>query len=90
MIELVSVIIVVTAVWYFLLPLFSKKRGVKEERVKNNTEILQKREMAERNIKELEFDYEIGKISEDDYNALRSEYDKELKEILSRDKKSRQ
>ena len=90
MIELVSVIIVVSAVWYFLLPLFNKKRGVKSERVKNNTEMLRKREIAERNITELEFDYDIGKMSEDDYNALRSEYDKELKEILARDRKSQQ
>ena len=90
MIELVSVIIVVSAVWYFLLPLFNKKGGVKREHAENDSEILRRKEIAERNITELEFDYETGKMSEDDYNALRSEYNKELTEILAGDKKSRQ
>ena len=80
----------VSAVWYFLLPLFNKKRGVKREHAKNDSEMLRRKEIAERNITELEFDYETGKMSEDDYNALRSEYNKELTEILAGDKKSRQ
>ena len=35
------------------------------------------------NIKELEFDYEMGKLSDEDYNSLRTDYLKDAEEVVA-------
>ncbi len=45
-------------------------------------DLLQRKETVYANIKELDFDYHMGKLSEEDYQRLRAQYKAEAVEIL--------
>jgi hypothetical protein len=46
--------------------------------------LLRKKETIYENIKDLEFEYKMGKLSEEDYQRLRDDYSREAFEIMTR------
>jgi len=45
--------------------------------------LLRKKETIYENIKDLEFEYKMGKLAEEDYQRLRDDYSREAFEIIS-------
>ncbi len=45
--------------------------------------LLRKKEIVYENIKDLEFEFKMGKLSEEDYQRLRKELSKEAYEVMS-------
>lgn len=58
----------------------SRPTGADPARLRWNKE----KEMAYAAIKEAEFDYQMGKLSEEDYRALRAKYEQRALEALAR------
>jgi len=58
----------------------SHPRGADPARLRWNKE----KEMAYAAIKEAEFDYQMGKLSDEDYRALRAKYEQRALEALAR------
>ncbi|MEW5975917.1 MAG: hypothetical protein AB1898_08950 [Acidobacteriota bacterium] len=46
--------------------------------------LLRKKETVYENMKDLEFEFKMGKLSEEDYQRLREEYSREAFDILAR------
>jgi hypothetical protein len=46
--------------------------------------LLRRKEIIYENIKDLEFEYKMGKFSEDDYQRLREDYSREAFEVISK------
>ena len=46
--------------------------------------LLRKKETIYENIKDLEFEYKMGKFSEEDYQRLRNDYAREVYEVMSK------
>ena len=46
--------------------------------------LLRKKETIYENIKDLEFEYKMGKLAEEDYQRLRDDYSREAFDIMSR------
>jgi len=46
--------------------------------------LLRKKETIYENIKDLEFEYKMGKLSEEDYRRLRDDYSREAFEVIHR------
>ncbi len=77
-------ILAVTGYWVFR-PLFRPEslESVSPKKRENRQESLQRRkEDVYEAIKEMDFDYGMGKISEDDYNELKSQYKAKAVEII--------
>jgi len=86
MLEYAAILGILTVVGYWIfLPLFRPKalETVSPKRKENREEALQQRkEEVYKVIKEMDFDYGMGKISEDDYQELKSQYTARAVEIL--------
>ena len=46
--------------------------------------LLRKKQTVYENMKDLEFEYKMGKLSEEDYQRLRDDYSREVYEVISR------
>jgi hypothetical protein len=46
--------------------------------------LLRKKETIYENMKDLEFEYKMGKLSEEDYRRLRDDYSREVYEVMSK------
>ncbi len=86
MVEIFIVIITLLAVVYILLPLLHKELLEAKKTSSNFAELERKTEVLNKNIADLEFDYQMGKISEDDYKFLRDDYFKEINTIYKETK----
>jgi hypothetical protein len=73
---------------YIFRPLMTGGRGagfLEMDTMKTSLQkLLRKKETVYENIKDLEFEFKMGKLSEDDYQRLRSELSKEAYEVMSR------
>ncbi len=83
--ELLLIILVGLAIGY---PLFLKKQRVIKE---DNTldlnglpHLLVQKEVAYATLKDLDFDFKTGKLSEEDYQELKSRYEEEALSILEK------
>ncbi|MHB8732841.1 MAG: hypothetical protein ACYDAB_13745 [bacterium] len=68
----ITVVLAAAAVWYVLAPLWRRgatpDRGVSDERAR----LVEEREAALRALRDLSLDHATGKMSDADYDALRS------------------
>lgn len=84
MITVVEVLIFISAMFFVGYPIF-KKSGIKGRELAVNEalgELIHKKEAVYTSIKDLDFDYRTGKLSEDDYNELKDRYELEALHIL--------
>lgn len=78
---MLSLIILVWVVWPFIV----KKEETKTSPVDDVLyKLNQQKELAYAAIKELDFDYNMGKLSEEDYNELKRQYKLEAVSVLQR------
>ena len=90
MLALVSSCALITLVilFYVFRPLMLGGRGAAflemDAGATSLQKLLRKKETVYENIKDLEFEFKMGKLSEEDYQRLRSELSKEAYEVMSR------
>jgi len=84
-IELLLIITVSVVVGY---PLFAKKprsmMGVRNINTNGLPHLLIQKEVAYATLKDLDFDFKTGKLSDEDYQELKTQYEKEAIEILEK------
>jgi len=83
MVEILIIIITAFSILYILLPIFFVN-GNNFQITSNISELESRKKIIEKNIFDLDFDYYMGKISDEDYNSLRKEYLKELNSIFEK------
>lgn len=85
-----AALIVVLGVIFVLLPLLSRRKyrfdpedtfGLGDVRQLNY--LNGKKATILENIKELDFDFEMGKLSDEDYSTLRNDYLKDAQDVVS-------
>ncbi len=82
--ELVLFTIVVAATAYVAQPFWRKGAVVKRRRNGQLSELIERRDSLLAQIKELEFDYEVGKISDEDFAEINARYRTEAIAVLRR------
>ena len=82
MLEIIIILITVTSIFYILLPLFLKESVKIIEVFSDISELSEKKEVLEKNLSDLSFDYQMGKLDDDDYNSMRSDYSNEINKII--------
>ena len=82
MLEIIIILITVTSIFYILLPLFLKGSVKIIEVFSDISELSEKKEILEKNLSDLSFDYQMGKLDDDDYNSMRSDYSNEINKII--------
>lgn len=79
----VEILIFITAMFFVGYPVFSKRQlAVGSRQLADSDELIHKKEAAYTAIKDLEFDYRTGKLSEADYNDLKEKYETDALHIL--------
>jgi len=84
MIISLEILIFISAMFFVGYPIF-KKSGIKGRESEVNEalgELIYKKEAVYTSIKDLDFDYRTGKLSEDDYKELKEKYEVEALHIL--------
>ncbi len=84
MITFVEILIFSTAMFFVGYPVFKGQgyRGKGQEENERLGGLIHKKELAYTAIKDLEFDYKTGKLSEEDYKELKNKYETEALLIL--------
>lgn len=85
--EFVLILILVASITYMSQPLLRKRRQGPPARGSSNGqlgELTARKESLISAIKELEFDYEMGKLSEEDFRELNDRYRAEALEVMER------
>jgi len=84
-------LIAIATAAFIALPLFKKKKGkqgsvppLSDTDTKELKELLSQKEAAYAALKELEFDYGVGKLSDEDYKELQQKYQGEAIAVLKR------
>ncbi|MFQ5834494.1 MAG: c-type cytochrome biogenesis protein CcmI [bacterium] len=75
MTAITMVLIGLVAVLFIIYPLIKRKNNTSKENKANNEpqDLVLKKESVYASLKELEFDYQTGKLSREDYEGLRSQ-----------------
>ena len=84
MIISLEILIFISAMFFVGYPIF-KKSGIRGRESGVNEalgELIHKKEVVYTSIKDLDFDYRTGKLSEDDYKELKEKYEVEALHIL--------
>lgn len=85
MVEVVSVVIALATTAFIGYPFYMKKqKQVKFDLNNRIVELEARKNEVYTAIKDIEFDYQMGKLSEEDYNELRENYKEEAAKLLSR------
>ncbi len=86
MIWMTMALISLAAVAFIIYPLLKGENGVAEEKRADNglEDIALGKESVYANLKELEFDYQTGKLSRQDYQELRSDLESMALSLLKR------
>lgn len=82
MLEIIIILITVSSIFYVLLPLFFKESPETIEVSSDISELSEKKEILKKNLSDLSFDYQMGKLDDDDYNSMRSDYLNEINKIV--------
>ena len=83
MIIVVEILIFVSAMFFVGYPIFKRQEArIKTQENEALGELIHKKEAVYISIKDLDFDYRTGKLSEDDYNELKERYELEALHIL--------
>ena len=83
MVEVLIIIVTAFSILYILLPIFFLN-GNNFQITLDISELESRKKIIEINIFDLDFDYYMGKISDEDYDSLRKEYLKELNSIFEK------
>lgn len=80
----ITVLLAAAAAWYVLAPLW--RRGVPPERARSTEQarLLEARETALRTLRDLALDHATGKMSDADYDTLRTRHEAAAIEALRR------
>ncbi len=83
MIISLEILIFMSAMFFVGYPIF-KRQEARGKRQENEAlgELIHKKEAVYTSIKDLDFDYRTGKLSEDDYKELKEKYEVEALHIL--------
>lgn len=84
--ELIIALLAFGMALYIAYPLYSRKDSVIEERDLDPL-LVEKRNLLEA-IKDAEFDFHAGKLSQKDYSSHRASLEKKLSDVLQESKKS--
>lgn len=83
MIISLEILIFISAMFFVGYPIFSKRLSTVDSRLGTDLgELIHKKEAVYTSIKDLDFDYRTGKLSEDDYKELKEKYEVEALHIL--------
>jgi F0F1-type ATP synthase membrane subunit b/b' len=83
----IFVILVIVVSVFVMQPLLQSKNKSRQKKISSNHvagDLLERKETVYAAIKEIEFDYQMGKLSEEDYNSLRQQYKDEAVSILKK------
>ena len=81
MIEIIAFIIAVVIIFYILLPIFYKETFEVKNGSAEIAELEKRIEIIKNNISDLHLDYQMEKLSKEDYNLLKKDYIKEIDRI---------
>ncbi len=81
--SIVIFLIFILVTVYILQPLFLEKDIIIENTGNIRESFLQRKKILYRQIKELDMDYQLGNVNEEDYIKSRIDLKKEVSEILS-------
>ena len=83
MVEMIGIALTILTALFIGYPLLQKQRRLASFELNHQTEELQARK-AEiyAAIRDIDFDYRMGKLSEEDYNALREQYKGEAIKVM--------
>ena len=70
--------------WYILLPLWRPAAALATSPSTPTETLPERRDNLLRQLKELEFDYSMGKVDASDYERMRGELSSETSDVLSR------
>jgi hypothetical protein len=87
MIFLAGTILTALAAIYVVMPLFTEPRGNLEVELLAETELdrlLNRKAVVYSNLKDLEFEYQMGRLGDSDFNRLRAGFKAEAAEILGK------
>lgn len=85
MIFLAGTILTALAAIYVVMPLFTEPRGNLEVELLVETELdrlMNRKAVVYSNLKDLEFEYQMGRLGDSDFNRLRAGFKAEAAEIL--------
>ena len=82
MISAIFILVSTVVVIYVIRPLFGSQEKTQSRKVGRKRQLLETRESLYDSIKELDFDYRMGKVEEDDYKATRSRYQAQAVELM--------
>ena len=82
MISAIFILVATVVVIYVIRPLFGSQEKIQSRKVGRKRQLLETRESLYDSIKELDFDYRMGKVEEDDYKATRSRYQAQAVELM--------
>lgn len=84
MISVVVIFLIFVIIAVFVIqPLFLKPGLEIKDTEKSSAALKQRKKILYRQIKELDMDYQLGNIQDDDYGQTREELKKEVAEILT-------
>jgi hypothetical protein len=81
-ISAIFIIAATVVVIYVFRPLFGDQEKIRSRKVGRKRQLLETRESLYDSIKELDFDYRMGKVEEDDYKATRSRYQSQAVDLM--------
>jgi hypothetical protein len=81
-ISAIFILLATVVIIYVFRPLFGKQQEFKFRKVGRKRQLLEGRESLYDSIKELDFDYKMGKVEEDDYKATRSRFQSQAVELM--------
>jgi hypothetical protein len=87
MLWLACSVVVILAGFYVLMPLFKESKGNLETELLTETELdrlLNRKAVIYSNLKDLEFEYKMGRLSDADFQQLEAGYKNEAAAILQR------
>jgi cytochrome c-type biogenesis protein CcmI len=79
----VTFLIIVVMAVFVIQPLFLEPGLEIKDTEKKSVALKQRKKILYRQIKELDMDYQLGNIQDDDYGQTRNELKKEVAEILT-------
>ena len=82
MISALLIAIAAIVVIYIFRPLFGNHGQIRPRHGGRTGKLLEDRELLYDTIRELDFDYRMGKVEEDDYQAARSRYQTRAVELM--------
>ena len=82
MIYIIMLIIAIASLWFLFHPVFGKGKKKFESKEDYIDDLIRKKEILLKELRDLELDFKAGKFDESDYIEMREELENEVIEII--------